>query len=134
VESLKEEMLVMRRPDELVQDEMSRVQADNRRLVHMLERTAEFKRLMDDMSELKDVHYIPLNECLVEEDLISYPYLPVSVCGGLRVVATRQLPYLLRVWRNPTQVKANQHARQPAATGEGMLAHAHEKTGTEMMM
>jgi len=70
-------MLVMRRPDELVQDEMSRVQADNRRLVHMLERTAEFKRLMDDMSELKDVHYIPLNECLVEEDLISYPYLPV---------------------------------------------------------
>ena len=92
IESLKEEMLVMRRPDEAMRDEvsgsaqvcsdhllvnvaigqvssklvlldvlvvlsrrtrlfcceqMSRVQADCSRMTHLLERTAEFKRLME---------------------------------------------------------------------------------------
>eukprot|EP00959_Pyramimonas_sp_CCMP1952_P309251 6471949-Pyramimonas_sp.AAC.1 len=28
------------------------------------------------MTQVRDVHYVPLTECLVEEDLVSYPYVP----------------------------------------------------------
>lgn len=59
VESLKEEVLVMRRPDEVVRDELARVQADNRRLVHLLERTSEFRKLMEDVAQVRHSECLP---------------------------------------------------------------------------
>jgi hypothetical protein len=117
VESLKEEMLVMRRPDDLVKDEMSRVTADNRRLVHMLERTAEFKRLMDDMSELKDVHYIPLNECLVQEDLISCMPPPATLESGCPLSVSSPRP------NRPPRVASQLHPRARALGVSEASAH-----------
>lgn len=50
--------------------------ATNRRLVALLERTAEFKRLIHDTAELKGVHYVALSEVLVDKDAVSEKYAP----------------------------------------------------------
>eukprot|EP00854_Cymbomonas_tetramitiformis_P008154 gene8154-9686_t len=76
IEALKEEMLLMRRPDDALRDEIMHLQGDNRRLIHLLERTSEFRRLMEDVADLKHVHYVPLSDCLVEEELIQHHYQP----------------------------------------------------------
>lgn len=53
-----------------------RLRADNRRLVALLERTAEFKRLVHDTAELRGVHYVALSEVLVDKDVVSEKYAP----------------------------------------------------------
>ena len=56
--------------------ELDRLRGDNRRLVALLERTAEFKRLVQDTAELKGVHYVALSEVLVDKDVVSEKYPP----------------------------------------------------------
>lgn len=56
--------------------EHDRLRGDNRRLVALLERTAEFKRLVQDTAKLKGVHYVALSEVLVDKDVVSERYAP----------------------------------------------------------
>ena len=53
--------MVLRRPDDELHEECNRLQTDNRRLVALLGRTTEFKRLVHETAELRGTHYVPLS-------------------------------------------------------------------------
>ncbi|EEH51799.1 uncharacterized protein MICPUCDRAFT_53881 [Micromonas pusilla CCMP1545] len=59
-----------------------RLRLDNRRLVALLERTAEFKRLVRDTAKLDGMHYVTLSEMLQKKNATSERYPPLRDRGG----------------------------------------------------
>jgi hypothetical protein len=59
-----------------------RLRLDNRRLVALLERTAEFKRLVRDTAKLDGMHYVTLSETLQKKNATSERYPPLRDRGG----------------------------------------------------
>ena len=56
--------------------ERERLRGDNRRLVALLERTPEFRRLVQSTAELGGMTYVPLAEVLMDKEIVSERYLP----------------------------------------------------------
>lgn len=64
---------------EVTEVEKERLRCDNRRLVALLERTTEFKRLVQDMAEFKGVHYVALSEVGVQVTRLNFTTLELQI-------------------------------------------------------